>query len=266
LRSSNPRKPLFIAAFCALVTYLVIGRVSPLDAWRHLSNLRGPAGHRSDRMADADGVGDIVNRFDRHWRGDSHTRAVGPSRGSAQTAFERRALAPFDGIVLKGNANVTITIDDQASVSVADDEDRIGRISTTVEGGKLVIQGVSRSGNVTIALPHLRSLQINGTGNTSLSGLRDPIAIAVSGPGNVKASGDVPSLDLVVTGPGDFELSQLQAEDAQIVLMGPGNAAVSARHKLNAVVLGSGHIRYLGDPQVTENVLGPGSVGRIGQG
>jgi len=255
VRTNNPRKPLFIAAFCALATYLAVGRLSPLDAWRFVTGLHDNA----NRSAFGRLAGDAIAR--------NYLHAKKADLGQGQTVLEQRTLQPFDGIVLRSDADVMITVGDQASVAVAtSDEDRNGRISADVVEGKLVIRGRSHNGSVAVTVPHLRSLQVSGGGNASLAGLKDPIAISVSGRGNVKASGRIPSLDLVVTGPGNFELSALQAEDARIVILGPGNASVFASRNLNATVLGPGHICYLGDPMVTENILGPGSVGRSGQG
>jgi hypothetical protein len=169
-------------------------------------------------------------------------------------------LGDFDGIVLTGSTNVSVTIGEPASVSA---EPGATDCARRIADGKLIVDSGSKSSHLTVTVPHLHSLRVDGTGNVTLAGLRDSISIVANGPGNVKASGSVDSVELVVTGPGNFEFSALTAKDAKIVLMGPGNAAVSVARNLNATIIGSGTIRYLGDPQVTQNVLGAGSIGKL---
>jgi hypothetical protein len=255
VRPGNPQKPLFIAGLCALLTYTVVGNLTPFDALHYVVGAH--AGQHAP----------WTNEIQRHL--DRYDRIRPAPRGAPSAAAdgaEQRSLPPFDGIVLGSGANATIVIGDAAAVTVEGGGKDVGKVSTVVENGELVVGSAKGQARLKVTLPHLRSLRIDGTGNTEVSGLRDPISIVVSGPGNLKASGDVDSLDLVVSGPGNFELSRLQAKDAKILLMGPGRAAVFATRNLNATVLGPGTIRYLGDPEVTQNILGPGFVGRISQG
>lgn len=247
-----------MATICAVLTYLAVGKLSPFDAWRYVSP------PHLDLHRTLDTTAGWVEAFDHHWHPVGRVpRDVRALRVPGRTIVEQRALPPFDSIVLRNSADVTVTIGDQPTVSVEADENLVGRVSTTVESGKLVVGWTGGASRLNVTLPHLRSLNVDGPGSTSLSGLRDPISIVVSGAGNVKASGNVESVDLVVNGPGHFELTQLHAKDAKIVLMGTGDAAVFATRKLSATVFGPGSVRYLGDPHVTQNVLGPGSIAPI---
>ena len=259
MRPGNPHRALLIAGICALTAYGVVGKVTPFDALHYVIG-----GHGDRHVAWSDAVHRHLEQLHGiHLAPASVPRAAPEAAG--EESVERRSLPPFDGIVLGTGANATIVIGDMAAIMVEGASQDVDRVSTLVENGKLVVGWTKGGSRVKVTLPHLRSLRIDGTGDTEVSGLRDPISIVVTGPGNVKASGDIDSLDLVVSGPGNFELSQLQVKDAKIVLMGPGNAAVFATRNLNATVLGPGTIRYQGNPQVTQNILGPGSVGRSSQ-
>ena len=266
MRSGDPRTPLFVACACAALTYLVVGKLTPFDALRQLP-IPHPDLHRTitTTTALAESLGDQLQSDQRIARLEEHfvrREARAAPRASGRTVVEQRTLPPFDSILLHDGANVTVTIDDQTTVSVEGDETQAQAVSTTVEHGMLVV-GQTGASHLNVRLPHLRSLHVDGASRLNLSGLRDPISIVASGAGTVKASGNVDSVDLVLNGGGDFELSQLRTKDAKVVLTGSGKAALYATRKLSATVLGPGSVRYLGDPRVVQNVLGPGSVAPI---
>ncbi len=249
MRPDNSRKALLTASVCALLAYLIFGKFSIFDAFHYVI---GGAG--TQHMA---------------WSTAHHQRADGLSRGNLEPAGDAAGqldLSGIDSVVLADGSEATIVIDDKLPAgATVDGNGDTASVSTKVEDGKLVVTGIKGTGRVKVTLPHLHSLNIAGRWSTQISGLRDPISIVAAGAGDLKASGDVDRLSLVVTGTGKFELSDLRAKDAKIVLIGPGTADISATSKLNAMILGPGRIRYLGNPEVTQNVLGPGSVGRLSQ-
>ncbi len=238
MQSNNARTPLLLAGAAALLTYLLAGHVSVFD------------------------IGRLASRH--------HKSVVFDDRMVTQ----QRQLPDFDGIVLRNGANITIAVSEGAAVELAADQGAIDRIVTRVEDGKLIVEdkraihtwSFGRQGPVprlTLTVPHLKSLRVDGFGAVSLTGLRDPIAITVNGPSTLHATGNVDSVDLTVNGPSDLRLAELRTKDLSIHLNGIGNVEVFATDNLTATVQGIGHVRYLGDPHLVQSIHGIGSIERM---
>lgn len=172
---------------------------------------------------------------------------------------EVRALEPFDSVTLE-NATATITVGAPQSVSFSG---TAGHIDTKVRDGKLTVSGAIPGVQITITVPHLKALQVNGSGKVSLVGLRDPIAIKANGAIQLSANGTVESAELVINGPSKFDFAKLQAKNLTVEVNGVGDADVYATENLVADVKGVGHIRYRGDPHLVTKINGPGTVQRL---
>lgn len=70
------------------------------------------------------------------------------------------------------------------------------------------------------------------------------------------------SLDVKVSGAGHIDAGELECKDVSFRIDGVGTGRVFATKTLYAEINGVGKIRYLGNPEVTENIEGLGSVGR----
>ena len=81
-----------------------------------------------------------------------------------------------------------------------------------------------------------------------------------TGSGDVDASGRLARLDAEVHGSGDLGLGDVVAQSAAISISGSGDADVHAVRSLDATVHGSGDVRYTGNPSLTRDVSGSGSV------
>lgn len=192
--------------------------------------------------------------------------------GNGVVRQDVRALDPFDTIWLDGPVNAEIEIGDVQSVTVACDENLIERLQTTVGSGALIVrwtrQGVDNypapvlGQRVRVTVPKLERLVVAGAGDARLGGLKGgALTIAVSGSGCVRASGSLDELSLSVSGSGDAQLSDLAANRAVVSISGSGDANVDVRERLDAVVSGSGVVRYRGAPPVVKrNVSGSGGV------
>lgn len=73
-------------------------------------------------------------------------------------------------------------------------------------------------------------------------------------------SGVTESLDMRLAGAGHIQAGELKAEDVSFRIEGVGTGVVYATKTLHAQISGAGKIRYLGNPRVTENIDGLGSV------
>jgi hypothetical protein len=229
LRSGNAVVPLSLAALASVAVYFAGGDLSLLDVWR---------------------------------LGSARLAASGPPLSGAPAFGSAADLPAFGEIVLRGGEDATIQIGEYASVAIDSDADGNRHVSTEIDRNRLVITGDGRTAHITVTVPHLRSLHLDGSGHTILSGLRDPIAIEVNGTGDVEAAGTVPSVEATVNGPGRLDLSGLRTERAKIVLNGPGGAPGHAVERWMGVGRDSGRLRYCGDTQGDPTVIWPGMIGK----
>jgi len=239
VRTGDARIPLLLAGASAVITCLIVGSLSPFDAFR-IARLHG---HLRDHAAT------LIYHFDSdRGRHDS----------SRTSQFEPGSN--FDEVVIENTASATITIGDRPSVAVNEPSHPSGRISTVVRGGKLVISSLGPPAHLSLTVTHLRSLRVNGPGDINLVGLHDPLSIVTNGPSSLRATGAIDCLNLMLNGPSNLSLSKLQAKNVAIRMNGGGNAEIFATDSLMAEVHGDGRVRYLGEPHTTTNIDGSGSI------
>jgi hypothetical protein len=188
--------------------------------------------------------------------------------GSGVASTQARSLAPFTGVELAGDNNVVVQVGARQSVVVHADSNLLGRVTTRVRSGRLVIG--TTPGNfsaktpmfVAVRVPSLDRLRLRGDGNISVTGVDSRnLTVALPGSGNIDATGATTKLDVTISGEGTAQLRQLIARDAQAALGGDGSIMLTATHSLTARVSGSGTILYGGAPlHVTRSVTGSGTI------
>lgn len=193
----------------------------------------------------------------------------GPSgvRGSGVAATSNRALPDFSGIDLAGSNNVTVVAGTRQSVVVHADSNLLSHVTTQVQAGTLIIGDVGSFTAkspmyVEVSLPSLTALELSGSGNITVTGVRaSRLTITLPGSGDIAASGSVTRLDISIGGSGDAQVTGLIARNVDAVISGSGSIFVTATQSLDAKVPGSGAILYSGNPaQVTTSVTGSGAV------
>ena len=65
---------------------------------------------------------------------------------------------------------------------------------------------------------------------------------------------------LSIAGSCNIDAAALKAKRARVSISGSGGATVNATDALDVRIAGSGDLRYLGAPRLTQNVSGSGSV------
>lgn len=188
--------------------------------------------------------------------------------GSGVAATQARSVPPFTGVALTGANNVIVQVGAQRSVIVHADNNLITRVTTQVRSGRLVIG--TTPGNitakspmfVTVSVPSLDGLTLQGAGNFSVTGINSrTLTVVLSGSGNIDATGTTTKLDVTISGEGNTMMRQLIARDAKAALGGDGSIMLTATHSLTARVSGSGTILYGGNPAyVNQKVTGSGTI------
>jgi hypothetical protein len=188
--------------------------------------------------------------------------------GSGVAATQTRSVPPFTGVDLAGYNNVIVQVGASQSVVVHADSNLLGRVTTRVRSGRLVIG--TTPGNlsakspmfVAVSVPSLDSLRLQGAGNISVTGIDSRrLTVALPGRGNIEAAGTATKLAVTISGEGTALLRQLIARDAKAALSGDGSIMLTATRSLTAKVSGSGTVLYGGDPvHVTQRVTGSGAI------
>lgn len=188
--------------------------------------------------------------------------------GSGVAATQARAVAPFSRITLEGDNNVVVRVGPTRSVVVHADHNLLGRVTTTVRAGGLVIGTTPGSFSarspmfVEVRLPALDAITLQGAGNIAVTGVRSRrLTVTLPGSGNITADGTATTLGITLGGEGTIRLHQLVARDANAELGGSGTIMLTATHSLAATVSGSGTVLYGGGPaHVTPRVTGSGTI------
>ncbi|MEU1971127.1 head GIN domain-containing protein [Microbacterium sp. NPDC019599] len=199
---------------------------------------------------------------------------------------EDRAIDAVTTVVLDGSGELTIS-EGEPSLVVTAPEDALDRITTDVEGDRLVLGeesgfsfGMTRvtyeltlpdletieltgSGDVesTVSAAGTVRLDLEGSGDVEWSDLEaDRVEIRLSGSGEVTVTGETGELDIELDGSGSVDAEDLRATDAVVSVGGSGDVDVAAEESLDVDVSGSGRVTYSGNPSVNSNVSGSGEV------
>jgi hypothetical protein len=188
--------------------------------------------------------------------------------GSGVAATQVRSLPSLTGIDLVGANNVVVRVGARQSVIVHADSNLLGRVTTQVSSGSLVIGNTPGTLNarspmfVAVTVPSLDALTVEGSGNISVNGVNSPnLTVRLPGSGTIQVAGATTRLDVAIAGSGTALLNRLTARDATASIDGSGSIVLAAAHRLDASISGSGTILYTGNPaEVTKSVTGDGTI------
>lgn len=194
----------------------------------------------------------------------------GPSasstRGSGVSATDHREVAPFARVELAGANTVVIHAGAPASVAVVGDDNLVGRVTTVVRAGRLVIDNTGgfttkAPMHVAVSLPSLDGVELSGAGTITVDGVTSAdFSADLVGDGTLVISGRVQQATAVLAGAGTLDLHDLLATDGTAQLQGTGTIRIHATSTLDATLTGTGTILYRGDPAVTLHDTGTGTV------
>jgi hypothetical protein len=189
--------------------------------------------------------------------------------GNGILAEEARAVSGFERVSVRGALDIELEQGDFA-VGVSIDQNLISRVSTRVDGRTLLVRfdggnlGEHLPGpNVSVSLPVLRDVELNGSGRLVATGFEgeEPASVELSGSGDLSWSGSTDALDVVLNGSGNLTLSG-EAEVAEYYLAGAGtlDARELTAQGANIEVEGSGSVRATVDGRVDASVNGSGTI------
>ncbi|WNJ18544.1 head GIN domain-containing protein [Pontibacter sp. G13] len=202
-------------------------------------------------------------------------------------SYDAHDLAGFDRVKVGGNYEVILVQDDEFKVSI--DSDSPESIDAYVSASQLVImpskkwgRDQDQSARITIALPVLRKLQVEGSADVETRGTlqtdrlcikfsgaseadldieADNLEVHMSGASDMNLSGSADQMEIKASGAGEIQAKDLQAEHVQVSVSGAGSVSVYASESLQASASGAGNVTFRGNPsQISQHVSGAGSI------
>lgn len=161
-------------------------------------------------------------------------------------------LSNFTGITVNGSSDLTITQGENYVVSVKANEEVFDYLDYEVVDGTLVlknkdaVQIVAKTFEVSVTLPCLEKLLVNGAADAEIHNYTSDkdMDVLVNGAGDFEVSSiKVPSLTFTVNGAGDIDASNLNVENLTVSVNGAGDVDLSGKaHTANLSVSGAGDI------------------------
>ncbi len=212
-------------------------------------------------------------------------------KGNNKTATKTIEMNAFEGVELDGSFNVEIHQGTEYLVEATGDENIIDLLQTDIKNGICMLnlkRGCYKNYKLTVyvTLPSLENVVLAGSGNiivndftnqtelkTALSGsgnitLYDfenasTMFFSIAGSGNIDCRRDirnVKNLEIEIEGSGNYNGYQIFANNAVAKIGGSGNIKLTTIDNLEAIIDGSGTIRYRGNPTVYQKITGSGSI------
>lgn len=209
--------------------------------------------------------------------------------GSGNIITNTIKTQPYEILNISGPMEVTLEKGSEGNINVTAEDNVQDRIVIESDGKTLTISmknntSLRNTKKIKILVPveEISAISLNGSGrvesknmlktpslNLSISGSGDINAdvaanilkVQLHGSGNIKLSGNAKDAEVKTTGSGNFEGKDLIAENAEVSISGSGDSTIHAKNTLNATILGSGSIFYMGNPDANKvKVRGSGKV------
>lgn len=188
--------------------------------------------------------------------------------GSGSRNTESRDVSGFDAITLNGGGEVFIEFGDEESLTIEADDNILPVLTSEVVSGTLVL---GTEDNVTITISNapvyritmtdLTGIEVNGGASITADDLElDDLSVRIDGGAALNLSGSVDSQSITVNGAGEYDAFDLASQHTQIEIDGLGAANVNVAETLDVTINGAGTVTYTGDPEVTQEVNGLGTV------
>jgi hypothetical protein len=189
-------------------------------------------------------------------------------RSSGNEITESRDVSGFSAINLSGFGELNIAQTGTESLSIKADENFMPYLKTEVRDNTLYI-GVIENTNFrsipdityTVTVDDLESLEVSGAGSIHVNDLdTSNLEVRVPGAGSIVVDGRVTTQNIDLSGAGSYDGSNLASENATIFSSGAGTATVQVSDDLDVTINGLGSVEYIGNPRVTQDINGLGTV------
>jgi len=105
------------------------------------------------------------------------------------------------------------------------------------------------------------SFRVDGAASGDITSLDAGDAkLEINGAANLKLSGRAGDFSAVINGAGELDAEELACDSADVTVNGAASVVIAVDGKLDAVLRGAGSIKYIGDPEVTQEISGLGTI------
>lgn len=219
------------------------------------------------------------------------TIRVNTLKGSGEVITKSFEVGDFDRLIFSGIGKIIIVQGEETSLEVEAESNVIDALKINTSAGRLEIGFKSRFINVIptkdivfhLKVKDLKKINLSGAGiiecdNLNVESLSvdssgvgsikinitaSDLEIGISGAGKVNLSGEVDTQQLNISGVGSYDAKELVSKDCEISISGAGRAVVNATQTLDIEMSGVGKVDYVGNPSITQNVSGAGSINSI---
>ena len=214
--------------------------------------------------------------------------------GDGTLSTLERPVLGTRAVRLEVPAKLTLIVGEPASLKLTGEANLFPYIDNTVTSGELsigVVPGATlsptRAMDLVLTAPSFRGLTVASPGDIVAPALpatdflikvesRGTIHLArldantldaqLSSSGEVRIDeGKVGEQTIALRSTGNFVASRLESASATVNVSSGGSAWVWATGRLTVTISGSGHVNYVGTPQVISNITGTGTVAPIPQ-
>jgi len=203
---------------------------------------------------------------------------------------ENRDFPGFTGIVLKGTGNVEIIQSEEHKVMINSNQDITGKIKTEIINSQMVISMVDTLPVWLVSFPkidirvyirEILNVKVSGVGklrsghpikagrievyNNGVGGIMlqleaEEVVTCLKGVGEIELAGKSVRHSVEISGTGKVNAYNLEAENVDVVATGVGECIVFATTKLTYRAGGIGSIKYRGNPELSGQQSGLGSI------
>jgi hypothetical protein len=202
--------------------------------------------------------------------------------------MKRVIVSDFNQINTNGDMEIIVSPGNNNSVVVQGDSNVLPNIQTSVNNNVLTVSnsnviGGSKPAKIYITVVDLNAVQVGGSGNFTGTDLKlKSLNLFLSGSGSINLvnlvadsiklvnsgltslSGNVKSQEIIISGTGEYKAKDLQSNTATVEIDGSGQATLNVINQLNIIINGSGQVSYLGNPNIQQQVIGSGTVKKVG--
>jgi hypothetical protein len=193
---------------------------------------------------------------------------VAAVRGSGNVVTDTRAVTGFSAVEFGGMGRLIIEQNGREALTITADDNLLQFLRSEVRNGTLRI-GVEGFANIDpssdltyrLSVKNLESITVRGGAEVEARGVKtDELSIKVNGAGQITIAGVATRQNVTVNGAAEYRAAEFKTSDTTIRISGAGEAVVAAERTLDVQITGAADVEYLGDPAVTKNITGLGSL------
>ena len=130
-----------------------------------------------------------------------------------------------------------------------------GRLFQSDESASAAV-GRSDEVEITIVAPSVRRFVVNGSPNLKVTNYdQENLTVEINGSGSAEVEGRTDRLAVTVSGSGEADLGAVQVGDANIKVVGSGEATAAPTGRVKVEIAGSGDVRLTSKPTSLESQI-----------